>query len=1270
MAKSKIGFHLGPGGNKNGIGAWERALNAAGQSFGLKAVDTYGPLHEAVQIGREHNVQNWLGFRFTRAAGRVSREVPDYNVAPRIDAPRLCQETLDQLPAEFDKAVWLEIINEPRDENTADDTMFENMNATDYLGEWCLAAAEFLNGQGYRFMGPSFNSGRPGRLGHPLSDAVTQYSQPGMLKYLRYCADHPDWAALSLHEYSWSRWQGGETAADWYPTLWGRFEAAIAAADLAGIPRTFHIFVTEFGFAHREAPAGEAAKVYLDARNRMTARWPQLKYDAAWTLQSGWGAIDNQVNTWLNYDATKEFTEGEQPARTHAAFGGTLPDQAPVPPEPAEPVVTPAAPAPPAAPSADTLSYEVLGFVNSVPNFHNLRPRHQFSGTWTLQNSGSQPWTGDFRVVYLDQPRDETRDAVRDLMGARPSYSLRELTDREQVAPGENITIRLNLVAPAQTGAYAFHWQLENSAGQPFGGVRWLRIGVQGMAAPPAPSPAAEPTPARPAVFQPGMNINPDAHPADLERLRGLSWVRFVFKAAAKSRTVDQAFQDEYRSLIQRYNGAGIRCLLILNQETEWGNAPWDHGGWERYAASLARAGRRVAELCAPFGEMVAYQIWNEEDSGVDNPSAIGVAADNFAPLLGQTAQAIRQADPEATIVIGGLNTGPENAVAYVRRVRQQLDGQLPVDALAYHPYGRYVHHDPFYNEQFGKLQDALRVFKQAFPEMPLWITEIGVADNNPIGPEHYAKIANYMREFVGEVADNHRQHVPVLIWFAWSDLMRNAGITTVDGELKAHIGDAFHEMVDRGRSQPEMVSFALEAAREAEAEFLRFTTTLDDYNAVPAGSTFTNRWVFRNSGGTTWADDYRLVYAPEANGNSAPMMAETSFALADVTQSLPAEPGDEVEIALQMTAPERFGRSYVSRWQLRDEQDKAFGHLYAEITVIAPITAGTNVRSADMRFVADQTVPDGTPFVEGTAFNKQWRVRNVGQRKWGNGFRLNYVEGNLQMAHGIASHLVPPTARGEEAVLSVPMTAPAAIGGRPTTYISSWRMQDDRGHFFGEPIWVKIVATASQGRTTFDRFSNPANWYSQRDPRWSDHQLGHGHQTIGSWGCLMTCYAMMLTAYGRPFNPAELNQQLKGHETALGFNGSSVQFLAPTSLLPGLRQGRNLRSWETPEIPDTVWEQGIDPIRRIDQALAAGQAVIAQVDFQPIDSNIDQHWVIITQRTPSGDDYLIVDPIVPADQLHDQPRSLMQKYGQTDAARPHDENLRNAIKSALIYWI
>ncbi len=918
-----------------------------------------------------------------------------------------------------------------------------------------------------------------------------------------------------------------------------------------------------------------------------------------------------------------------------------------------------AGPTGPAAPVSH--AYQFLCFNNSAGDYMNVQPGRQFTATWVVRNSGDGPWSGDFQLAYAAQSVPQTAGQALSPLGAPPSMTLRQLSGRERIAPNESVTLTLDLTAPLQAGWFASHWQLRTADGRVIGRPLWLHINVKGAVAPPL-------GPAATGVFRPGMNINPDVHPPDVERLRGLSWVRFPYKASAKQRNVDAAYHEEYGALIQGYANAGIKSLIILNQETEWGNAPWHNGDWRAYAAALANAARRIAELAAPFREHVAYQIWNEGDSDPTNPSAIGVSADDFAPLLQQTAAAIRAVDPQATIVFGGLNTGPENAVAYAQRVQQLLGGRLPVDALAYHPYGRYVEFDPFYGKQFGKLGDALRAFQRAFPNLPLWVTEMGVANDTPIGPEHYEKIARYMREITGEIARQAR-HVPVLIWFAWSDQMRNAGITTSSGELKPHIGEAYQAMVSQAQPAPAFAAGV--AAPGANAEFLSFQTTLADHNAVPAGASFTNSWRFRNSGATIWDDACRLVYAPNGAGvQSDPMTLQKSYPLSQVASPLPVAPGQETVITLPMTAPELSGRAYQSRWQLRDKAGKAFGHLYAEITVVPASPVGTGAQQADMEFVVDHTFPDDTRLPEGHSFLKQWRVRNTGARQWGSGFRLVFLEGDLQMAAGIASHVVPTARRGDEVILSVPMVAPAVRDNQPTTYSSLWRLQDDRGDFFGAPIWARIVSQPSDMITPLGRFADPSGWYSQLDSQWANVTLGAGQQNIGAWGCLLTCYAMMLTAYGLRVTPADLNRRFSqlGEE---GFRGSDVQFNAPPRLLPGLSLGRNLRSWPTPEIAWTDWT-GEDPIARIDKAIADGYTVLAQVDRTPNNAfyhaNTEQHWVILVARTPDGSDYLMLDPITPPGQLANQPLSLMRKYGNPAPSRPHEENLRHAIKSALIY--
>ncbi len=1039
MAKSIIGFHYSIGGNKNGIGEFMNKLNQAGVPFLMKGTDDAGLCFEGQQSGERHGVQNHLIYRVSTAGQRngIEYDVPDYAKSPQAAAQEHFNKTAAKWPNELKKdVVWMEPINEPRAKKTADDIQFNNMHPTDWLGAFMLEYAKIANAQGFKVCGPSFNAGEPEVFASTGSASTNEYELPGMLAYLRYCADHPTQAALSVHEYTWDRWTKNESWPNWYPILWGRVEAAMAAADKNGIPRNFSIFMTEWGFAHQHAPQWPQCEPYLTAYNEWAARWPQVKGVAAWTLQAGWGSVDNDLQSWFkplgDYAVGRNFDPGVQPARTHTLFGDTLPGQQPtgtgagtgtgtgtgpgpqdngddepfrfthwptehrtitqvynnnpefysqfgltghegldimaplgsrifavaggtvtlirdksenhaygnavyithkdgystayahlqsvnvspgqtvsggdligiadstgnvIPkPTPQNPglgahlhltlyhkgatasgetqqpndiidptpflnaVAAPSWPAPiepltsgwgfaqsiqrqgdlgkvifpnginvrnqpnqnaaalgliPAdtivrvtgGPQNDYLpiqassslfgttpttgaqfAREFISF-SSTANLNQTLPGTQFQATWVLRNTGTAVWQGNFPVAYLNEPIPENANLRLSSLGPATGHTIQSLSGMSQVQPGQTVALTFNFVSPVTGGTWASHWQVMTDTGLAIGNPVWIRVVVKGEPVATTPTPTPTPT----GRFQTGMNINPDAHALDIERLRGIHWVRWVYKAAAKNRNVDEAFNQQYRSLIRSYAEAGMKSLIILNQETVWGNAPWHNGDWNTYAGALSHAAGRIAELCAQFGDNVAYQIWNEEDSPPSNQSAIGLAPNNFATILGPTAAAVRSKHPGATVIIGGLNSGPDNGVNYAKTVRQQLGGSLPVDALAIHPYGRFVHNDPFYNEQFGTIQSALAIWKQNFPNLPLWITEIGIANDTPIGPEHYQKIANYMREFFTEIADNQRRPRP------GSHLVRLVG---PDAQRRHHHRRRPVEAAHRGRLQ------------------------------------------------------------------------------------------------------------------------------------------------------------------------------------------------------------------------------------------------------------------------------------------------------------------------------------------------------------------------------------------------------------------------------------------------------------------------------------
>ena len=81
---------------------------------------------------------------------------------------------------------------------------------------------------------------------------------------------------------------------------------------------------------------------------------------------------------------------------------------------------------------------------------------------------------------------------------------------------------------------------------------------------------------------------------------------------------------------------------------------------------------------------------------------------------------------------------------------------------------------------------------------MPFWITELGVAADNEIGPQFYPAIGDYMKDVYSYVGERYTDLVPVVIWFAWSDWMRNAGIVDKNGQRKPQVYAAFRAVRNR----------------------------------------------------------------------------------------------------------------------------------------------------------------------------------------------------------------------------------------------------------------------------------------------------------------------------------------------------------------------------------------------------------------------------------------------------------------------------------------
>jgi hypothetical protein len=95
--------------------------------------------------------------------------------------------------------------------------------------------------------------------------------------------------------------------------------------------------------------------------------------------------------------------------------------------------------------------------------------------------------------------------------------------------------------------------------------------------------------------------------------------------------------------------------------------------------------------------------------------------------------------------------------------------------------------------------------------------------------------------------------------------------------------------------------------------EFVADVNVPDDTNMSP-GQDFLKTWRVKNTGSCPWGEGYELVYAGYAN--------EMSGQAQPITQVV--QPGQEVEISVQLTAPDEIGE-YLSAWQLENPAGVTF---------------------------------------------------------------------------------------------------------------------------------------------------------------------------------------------------------------------------------------------------------------------------------------------------------------------------------------------------------
>ncbi|MFD6971001.1 cellulase family glycosylhydrolase [Streptomyces sp. NBC_01310] len=212
----------------------------------------------------------------------------------------------------------------------------------------------------------------------------------------------------------------------------------------------------------------------------------------------------------------------------------------------------------------------------------------------------------------------------------------------------------------------------------------------------------------------------------------------------------------------------------------------------KRFAAFAKLAALRYA----PQG-VHTWEIWNEPNLPqfwYPKPDAKA-----YTTLLKATAKSLREADPSAYLLMGGLAAvGTWEKIKYVSHVDfleqvSVLGGNKVVDALSYHPYAwpQLPHDGKVFKEISSAGENLVGVAERhGTPGIPVWLTETGAPTNGPGNAAADEKsraenITHVTEAFQARIATDtvptaaQDKYVAAVFWFAHQD--------TATGEDKSH---------------------------------------------------------------------------------------------------------------------------------------------------------------------------------------------------------------------------------------------------------------------------------------------------------------------------------------------------------------------------------------------------------------------------------------------------------------------------------------------------
>lgn len=221
---------------------------------------------------------------------------------------------------------------------------------------------------------------------------------------------------------------------------------------------------------------------------------------------------------------------------------------------------------------------------------------------------------------------------------------------------------------------------------------------------------------------------------ADCRRM-GARWLRTdLYWGAVQAGGRDSFDWSEMDRVVALAQAAQLEILPVIGSSPEWSWATPGQRSSPTEPADYARFAAAAVDRYRPMG-LRAWEIWNEPNLADFWPPAPDPAA--YARLLIAAHGAIKQADPKAIVIAGGLSpvgtAAPDEsthvpAVDFLAAVYEAGAGSA-FDALGFHPYSYpAMPSDPAEWSGWTMMTGPIRALMKTHgdAEKPVWITEYG----------------------------------------------------------------------------------------------------------------------------------------------------------------------------------------------------------------------------------------------------------------------------------------------------------------------------------------------------------------------------------------------------------------------------------------------------------------------------------------------------------------------------------------------------------------